>query len=402
MASTKNITMKEYNGVDYDTLYPKTVAEQVIGIYSKDEILSDETKQLYNFGTDATPNDIFLKLLFGAQEFGYIITLQSSTGMPLKGLTISGINPLPSGNLVSNDNGVVIGKSTSSNVVLKIQSPYIDLSIPDSVPVQSTGALTKKTITINPNTNLIKIASSQIINFSPILKTYDLLAVGGGGAGGRAYSSSRMEAAGTGGGGGYTKEVKNLVATPNLSLNITIGAGGSNDRTGEGNPKDGGQTKVINENTKEIIAIANGGKHGETATDETQPSGGAGDGTGGKVTYRESGGNVYFNGTDGTRSSLGILGTPNSPAGGGGGGCMNRFYNGTQYTFGTPGKGAGLGGGGGLGINSSTVDGKDGQSGGGGGGGGSRFYNDKSGSKNRYDGFGGNGGDGAVWLKFYF
>lgn len=31
MAINKNITMKQYNGTDYDTMYPKTTVEQVIG-----------------------------------------------------------------------------------------------------------------------------------------------------------------------------------------------------------------------------------------------------------------------------------------------------------------------------------------------------------------------------------
>lgn len=31
MASNYNITMKQYNGTDYDTLYPKTLVEQVAG-----------------------------------------------------------------------------------------------------------------------------------------------------------------------------------------------------------------------------------------------------------------------------------------------------------------------------------------------------------------------------------
>ena len=31
MATTKNIIMKQFNGTDYDTLYPKTVAAQIIG-----------------------------------------------------------------------------------------------------------------------------------------------------------------------------------------------------------------------------------------------------------------------------------------------------------------------------------------------------------------------------------
>ena len=58
MASEKNITMRQYNGVDYDTLYPKTIAEQVIGIYSKDEILSNATKTIYGLGSDAVPDDV--------------------------------------------------------------------------------------------------------------------------------------------------------------------------------------------------------------------------------------------------------------------------------------------------------------------------------------------------------
>ena len=32
MATNKNITMRQYNGVDYDTLYPKTIASQVEGL----------------------------------------------------------------------------------------------------------------------------------------------------------------------------------------------------------------------------------------------------------------------------------------------------------------------------------------------------------------------------------
>lgn len=32
MAKTRYITMKQYNGTDYDTLYPKTTTDQVIGL----------------------------------------------------------------------------------------------------------------------------------------------------------------------------------------------------------------------------------------------------------------------------------------------------------------------------------------------------------------------------------
>lgn len=62
MASEKNITMRQYNGVDYDTLYPKTKVEQVEGAYTRQQILSDSTKGLYGLGSDAVPDDVFKTL----------------------------------------------------------------------------------------------------------------------------------------------------------------------------------------------------------------------------------------------------------------------------------------------------------------------------------------------------
>lgn len=38
MVTNKNITMRQYNGVDYDILYPKTIASQIDDVYSKDEM----------------------------------------------------------------------------------------------------------------------------------------------------------------------------------------------------------------------------------------------------------------------------------------------------------------------------------------------------------------------------
>ena len=62
MATNKNITMKQFNGRDYDTLYPKTKVEQVEGAYSQQQILSDSTKGLYGLGNSAVPDDAFVAL----------------------------------------------------------------------------------------------------------------------------------------------------------------------------------------------------------------------------------------------------------------------------------------------------------------------------------------------------
>ena len=63
MATTKNITMKQFNGTDYDTLYPKTKVEQVEDAYSQQQILADSTKTMFGLGTDAVPDDMWVDLV---------------------------------------------------------------------------------------------------------------------------------------------------------------------------------------------------------------------------------------------------------------------------------------------------------------------------------------------------
>lgn len=63
MASEKNITMRQYNGTDYDTLYPKTIASQVEGVYNKTEILTATTAELLGGDNTMLPDEAF-KALF--------------------------------------------------------------------------------------------------------------------------------------------------------------------------------------------------------------------------------------------------------------------------------------------------------------------------------------------------
>ena len=65
MAIEKTITMRQFNGTDYDTLYPKTIASQVKGIYNKEETLSSSVAALYGLsGIDAIPNNVFNQLFY--------------------------------------------------------------------------------------------------------------------------------------------------------------------------------------------------------------------------------------------------------------------------------------------------------------------------------------------------
>lgn len=62
MTTEKNITMKQFNGTDYDTLYPKTIASQIPDVYSKTETLTADTLSKYGLTSDKLPNDVFQQI----------------------------------------------------------------------------------------------------------------------------------------------------------------------------------------------------------------------------------------------------------------------------------------------------------------------------------------------------
>lgn len=59
MAVEKNIVMKEFNGTDYDTLYPKTIGTQVDGVFTSEQTLTSNTLAKYQLSASAVPDDVF-------------------------------------------------------------------------------------------------------------------------------------------------------------------------------------------------------------------------------------------------------------------------------------------------------------------------------------------------------
>ena len=62
MATEKNIIMKQFNGTDYDTLYPKTIASQIPDVYSKTDTITTETLSQLGLSADKLPNDAFQQI----------------------------------------------------------------------------------------------------------------------------------------------------------------------------------------------------------------------------------------------------------------------------------------------------------------------------------------------------
>lgn len=392
MATNKNITMKQFNGVDYDTLYPKTIASQIDDVYSKSETLSNSTQSIMGLGNDATPDDAFLALFIGAGTYGYRVKIQLADGTPVEGSTVSGINAFTGSTLVSGADGIVFGKSTSQTVTISCTSPYIDQAAPASQSVTATGTITDVTLTLTNITDMITVTSSKAIKVSSMAKTMDVTAVGGGGGGGSGTESTDT-GGGSGGGGGYAKTVLGATAKEG-NLTITIGSGGASSakttstKTSTGGT--GGKTTVKFGDV--TVCEANGGNGGTSApysSSGTIPSGGAGNGAGG----RGSGGGTYDSyagmpGTDGNKyifddTSLGL-------AGGGGGGGGTAYAHTPELLARNVGGAPNGGKGGAFNTSGGYVSGSSGKSMGGGGGGG---------AMQRY-GF--NGGAGGVYLRFHF
>lgn len=62
MSENKNIEMQVFNGVDYDTLYPKTIASQIPDVYSKTDTITATTLSQLGLSANKLPNDAFQQI----------------------------------------------------------------------------------------------------------------------------------------------------------------------------------------------------------------------------------------------------------------------------------------------------------------------------------------------------
>lgn len=348
---------------------------------NKANLLQDSTCVLLNLPTTSVPNDAFAKLALGAGNYGYLIKVQDSSGNPVSGMTVNGVSTITGGTAVTDENGEVLGVSTSTQVSVSVTSPYFDLG-DASQSVQSTGIITQVNLAMSilySENQAVTISSSQTIRFSPNVEEVDFCAIGGGGGG--AYGNINRLA---GGGGGYVNNLLNQPPAQNDVFSISIGAGG-NCGAGNTTPGNGGSTSVSRNSSK--ILSANGGK-GAGNGNISSSTGGTGNGNGanGGQGTRVNGGNgtVYlFDDQD-----LGL-------AGGGGGGAGGGYFNGVNISATNGGSPYG-----GAGSASQYSAGGNGRGPGGGGGGGAVYYDYNSGS---YEGtLGGEGAAGAVILRMRY
>lgn len=338
MSTEKNITMKQYNGTDYDTLYPKTIASQVDGLsdnyYTKDQTLADGVKSLYELDSTATPNDIFAKLALPANYYGFKILVLSPTGSPVSDCVLPNVFVDMRGNtgVKTGADGTVYCGASTQTVAFNLGGNYFGITNKEyTITADTSVAFTPVTINLVNNNSLTSMTLiTQSISYSLLdnIDTADFCAVGGGGGGGTSGVAG-------GGGGGYAQNLLNYSVT-GASIRFTIGGGGghSNDSYtyAAGN---GGRTTIAIDNSEILGANGGGGAGIKTY------AGGTGNGNGG----------FNSNGVDGT---VRVFNDSSLPLPGGGGSGGNGYSGGQGFggpyntgTGGVPGGGGGTGGNGG-------------------------------------------------------
>ena len=206
MASNKNITMKQFNGTDYDTLYPKTVAAQIDDVYSKSEVyskaetysqsqlytqaqtLTDATKTLYGLNSSAVPNDVFnvIKSTFDSSvkiaTGTYVGTGKSGSSYPCS-LTFSFAPKLvmiyQTGYI-----GIVSGSSASKEVSYYVILPNLTTSFRIISYINSDYREMNNTVTFSGNTiSWYSEANNDVYAPNQLNRSgtrYGYIAIGGG------------------------------------------------------------------------------------------------------------------------------------------------------------------------------------------------------------------------------
>lgn len=379
----KNIEMNNLNSDgSYEVIYPKTNAQIVT-------ISESLQAKLNRDNVNDVLADLDTRLELSQYGCAAIqVTLRSTNGNPLEGIKINGIskNLDMTGECYTDSNGYVQGYVQAGSVTLSSEN-YADLSVTNSGAFTVvTGYIYSKEMT-GTIINFQKYISSTSIKFSNNMSRLDVTCVGGGGAAG---IGDMHWGSGGGGGGGYVTVQENVSFTPLNENTVIIGSGGSFSSYNT-NGNTGGTTTFLE-------VSASGGSGG------TRNSGGTGNGNGAspalKTTEIGQAGATYGNtGFQGTQYGYSSFTSTSLYGGGGGsGGLLYGYSNGTR----SGGSGGSPGGGKGGAVdckNGTATYGSNGVAGTGGGGGSrAEGYN---GSGLSYNSQSGSGGCGCVAIRMH-
>lgn len=369
----------------YDLVRADEAAEPGTAI-NKENLLKDRTAEALGLTGDAVPDEALMALAIGVSKYGYAIHVSIPGGYPAAGAAISNLTDLHGGPVVTDGNGDAFGISPSASVSVLVTSPFLDFA-DKAAKLTATGKITEATVELSQKpTNEVLITASQTAYFSPMVKTFDICAVGGGGGGGGGGGYNYYTYPGGGGGGGY---VTNLLGISTIDtfepLQITVGAGGSRGRNTNngtivgGTGGTGGATTVVY-GVKTVTASGGTGGNGGGSSGASGGSGGSGNGSGGRGDNEQG-----KNGSSGTGYKFGDSTLGAAGGGGGGGGTFSGIEE-DRASGGKPNGGDG-------GLNNSAATRGTTPGGGGGGAGSAGTASEQSAAS---------GSPGGVFIRWHY
>lgn len=307
---------------------------------SKATFLKDATAALFGLGSDAVPNDVFMKLAVPAGYYGFDITVMFLDGSPIPGVLLNGLQNVNLGDAITDANGRCVAVASTKTATVTI-SDYI--GVPDteiSLSAEDGVTLTPVNITLERDTSVHLIQTSKTLKVLTGVPV-DMCIVGGGASG--IFTKYESVTGGYGGGGGFAKNILGVVlANPNVEL--VVGAGGEKSTTTQNVSNAGGDSSVTYDGTTVTAqgspGVNGNGSYGGDGTthvfnDDSLPLPGGSGGTGKVGAPANEGGKdfggrgVYWSGGVPIYATNG-----QGPGGGGGGGASD----GRQH--GHPGSGA--------------------------------------------------------------
>ena len=326
----------------YQELEPKVDA------YSKEETLTDFTRNVLGLPLESVPDDAFLALTIGTDSVAYRVKVVYPNGKPAVGFTVGGIDPLPTTTLITDSNGIVLGKSTKNSVNITIAKKYDDVK-EYSGNFNSVGTLTNCNIVLEWDETVIKVGSSKTI--TPILSSFvskvEWVIVGGGGG---SYLGEGTWGCWVGGGGGRGYAAHSITDFKNGdSIKFTIRTAGKN-RYSTSQQREGRSSTITIGNFSKIVQGGRNGSSGSQTRENlsggdkrvtgTGRIGGKGNGNGATgaqavqfYVYDPDGDSTYTTeswskGIEGTAGEKFLLNTSTIRTGGGGGSTGVPYYSG--------------------------------------------------------------------------
>lgn len=315
-----NIQMKQFNGNNYDNLYPASLAS-LVGFIPSGSLMGSNIQDVVTELNDSRPY-IISGSYVGNGVFGSTHPNTLVFDKDIVYVTIVDSSSTASSNFDQSTRLIFLGQSKDGHRTYSYINKTLSWFGSDASNQLNASGHTYFYVAIASQSYVPYVGQSWVITESttfivPITGNYKLELHGGGGGGGGAFTTSVYSGYVGGGGGGSGQLYNNIPLTKDESIQVTIGVGGDGGASGGSRPSGDVPAEAGQQGGTTTFGTYSieGGLGGNPATNSHHGVGGA------------ASGNIATNGADGHRDIY--------PTGGSGGSRYGSYGNGGAGLFGS-------------------------------------------------------------------